>query len=239
MAQVQVVETGVVFRPQLEPEALRTVVEATEAAGVAELWVWEDCFLEGGLTTATAALAWSERLRIGIGLLPVALRNPALAAMEIATVARLFPGRLAAGLGHGDLGWMGQVGARAESPMTLLREHTAAVRDLLHGHRVDVDGRYVHLDGVTLGWPPAPPPPLLLGARGPRTLRLAGELADGVILDAVATRDDLRAALGEVDAGRAAAGRTDPFQVVVFLEPPAGLPAGALAAHERVQPPFE
>jgi alkanesulfonate monooxygenase SsuD/methylene tetrahydromethanopterin reductase-like flavin-dependent oxidoreductase (luciferase family) len=133
------------------------------------------------------------------------------------------------GLGHGVLDWMGQVGARAESPLTLLREHTTAVRDLLLGHRVDVDGRYVHLDGVALDWPPAQPPPLLLGARGPKTLRLAGELADGVILDAAATADDVRAACVEVDAGRATAGRTDPYQVVVYIEPPAGLAPGELA----------
>jgi alkanesulfonate monooxygenase SsuD/methylene tetrahydromethanopterin reductase-like flavin-dependent oxidoreductase (luciferase family) len=226
---VQIITTGVVFRPQSPPERLREVVEATEAAGVAELWLWEDCFWQGGLTAATAALAWSERLRIGIGLLPVALRNPALVAMEIATVARLFPDRFVPGLGHGVLDWMGQVGARAESPLTLLREHTAAVRDLLHGQRVDVDGRYVHLDGVTLDWPPAQPPPLLLGARGPKTLRLAGELADGVILDAVANPDDLRAALAEVDAGRAAAERTDPYRAVVYMEPPTGLSADELA----------
>jgi alkanesulfonate monooxygenase SsuD/methylene tetrahydromethanopterin reductase-like flavin-dependent oxidoreductase (luciferase family) len=221
--------TGVVFRPQSPPERLRQTVEAAEAAGVAELWLWEDCFLQGGLTAATAALAWSERLRIGIGLLPVALRNPAVAAMEIATLVRMFPDRLVPGLGHGVLDWMGQVGARAESPMALLREYTAAVRNLLHGHRVDVDGRYVHLDGVALDWPPAQPPPLLLGARGPKTLRLAGELADGVILDRAATPDDVRAARAEVDAGRAAAGRTDPYRVVVYVEPPAGLPAGELA----------
>jgi alkanesulfonate monooxygenase SsuD/methylene tetrahydromethanopterin reductase-like flavin-dependent oxidoreductase (luciferase family) len=223
------VTTGVVFRPQCPPERLREVVEATEAAGVAELWLWEDCFLEGGLTAATAALAWSERLRVGIGLLPVALRNPALVAMEIATVSRLFPGRLVPGLGHGVLDWMGQVGARAQSPLTLLREYTAAVRDLLHGCRVDVDGRYVHLDGVALDWPPAPPPPLLLGARGPKTLRLAGQVADGVILDDVTTVDGLRAACAEIDAGRAAAGRSDPYQVVVYLQPPVGLPADELA----------
>jgi alkanesulfonate monooxygenase SsuD/methylene tetrahydromethanopterin reductase-like flavin-dependent oxidoreductase (luciferase family) len=203
---MQVVTTGVVFRPQSPPERLREVVEAADAAGVGELWLWEDCFWEGGLTAAAAALAWSERLRIGIGLLPVALRNPAVVAMEIATLARLFPDRFVPGLGHGVLDWMGQVGARAESPMTLLREHTAAVRDLLHGHRVDVGGRYVHLDGVALEWPPAQPPPLLLGARGPKTLRLAGESADGVILDAAATPDDVRAACVEVEAGRAVAG---------------------------------
>src|ERR1700754_3016989 len=100
--------TGVVFRPEEPPERLRAVVSAVEAAGVAELWLWEDCFLEGGLTAAAAALAWSERLRVGIGLLPVPLRNPALAAMEIATVERLFPGRLVVTLGHGVLDWMGQ-----------------------------------------------------------------------------------------------------------------------------------
>ena len=226
---MQVVSTGVVFRPPSPPERLREVVEATEAAGVAELWLWEDCFWDGGLTAVTAALAWSERLRVGIGLLPVALRNPAVVAMEIATLARLFPDRFVPGLGHGVLDWMGQVGARAASPLTLLREHAAAVRDLLHGQRVDADGRYVRLDGVALDRPPAQPPPLLLGAGGPKTLRLAGELADGVILVAGTTPDVLRAARAEVDAGRAAAGRTDPYRVVVYLEPPIGLPADELA----------
>ena len=92
---------GVVFRPQSPPEALRGVVEAADAAGVDELWLWEDCFLEGGLTTSAAALAWSERVHVGIGLLPVPLRNPAVTAMEIATLARMFPGRFWPGLGHG------------------------------------------------------------------------------------------------------------------------------------------
>ena len=87
------ITTGVVFRPQSPPQRLREVVEATEAAGVAELWLWEDLLMEGGLTAAAAALAWSERLRIGIGLLPVTLRNPALVAMEIATLGHLFPDR--------------------------------------------------------------------------------------------------------------------------------------------------
>src|SRR3954452_10939836 len=134
---------GVVFRPQSPPEHLRAVVEHADAAGIAELWLWEDCFLEGGLTTAAAALAWSTGLRVGIGLLPVPLRNPALAAMEIATLARLFPERLVVALGHGVQEWMVQVGAAVESPMTLLREHTTAVRSLLAGENVDVEGRYV------------------------------------------------------------------------------------------------
>lgn len=178
-------DTGVVFRPQQPPEELRAVVEHAEAAGISELWLWEDCFLEGGLTTAAAALAWSERLVVGVGLLPVPLRNPALAAMEIATLARLFPGRLVVTLGHGVQEWMAQVGAAVDSPLTLLREHTAAVRSLLAGETVDAAGRYVRLDQVALDWPPPTPPRLLIGGRGPRTVALAGELADGILLDSV------------------------------------------------------
>jgi alkanesulfonate monooxygenase SsuD/methylene tetrahydromethanopterin reductase-like flavin-dependent oxidoreductase (luciferase family) len=210
---------GVTFRPQSPPEELREVARAAEAAGVAQLWLWEDCFREGGLSTATAALAWTERLHVAVGLLPVPLRNPALAAMEIATVARMFPGRFRPGLGHGVLEWMEQVGARAASPMTLLREYTTAVRELLHGRTVDVEGRYVRLRDVTLDWPPASPPPLLLGGRGPKTVGLAGEVADGVILDSVLTLDQIREGVANAAAGSRAAGRADePFDTVVFVE---------------------
>lgn len=177
--------TGVVFRPQSPPEELRAVVEHADAAGLTELWLWEDCFLEGGLTTAAAALAWSTRLHVCVGLLPVPFRNPALAAMEIATLARLFPGRFTVVLGHGIPEWMDQVGAAVSSPMTLLREHTQAVRSLLAGETVTVSGRYVRLDRVALDWPPAVVPTMLIGARGPRSVALAGEITDGVLLDSV------------------------------------------------------
>ncbi|GJF19306.1 hypothetical protein SHO565_03770 [Streptomyces sp. HO565] len=114
---------GVVFRPQLAPERLRAVSRVAEEAGLEELWLWEDCFLEGGISTAAAALAWTERLRVGVGLLPVPLRNVAVTAMEAATLHRMFPGRPILGVGHGVQDWMEQVGARAESPVTLLREY--------------------------------------------------------------------------------------------------------------------
>ena len=212
--------TGVVFRPQLPPEQLRAAVETAETAGVDELWLWEDCFLEGGLTTAAAALAWSERIRVGIGLLPVPFRNPALAAMELATLARLFPGRLTVALGHGVQDWMRQVGAAVDSPMTLLREHTSAVRALLAGETLDVRGRYVSLDKVTLDWPPPSPPTLLIGARGPKTIALAGEVSDGVLLDTVTDLDVVRRARETVGDK----------QVVVYTPIEPALPTGDVHA---------
>ena len=175
---------GIVFRPQLPPERLREFVAWAEAAGLDDVWLWEDCFLEGGLTSAAAALAWTGSLRVGLGLMPAPLRNPALAAMEIATLARLFPGRFVPAAGHGVLPWMDQVGARVASPMTLLREWVSAVRSLLHGETVTVSGQHVRLSQVALDWPPPVIPPLLVGARGPRTIALAGEIADGLVLDA-------------------------------------------------------
>jgi alkanesulfonate monooxygenase SsuD/methylene tetrahydromethanopterin reductase-like flavin-dependent oxidoreductase (luciferase family) len=209
---------GVTFRPQSPPEDLRAAAQAADLAGIAELWLWEDCFAEGGLTTAAAALSCSARIKVGVGLLPVPLRNPALAAMEIATLARMWPGRFMPGLGHGVQQWMGQIGAAVPSPMTLLREYTAAVRDLLQGGTVTADGRYVQLDQVKLDWPPEQVPPLRVGARGPRTVRLAGELADGVILDDVATAEDIRAACGLLAEGRTAVGRDGATHVTVFTE---------------------
>src|ERR1700710_1223440 len=141
---------GLIFPPDQPPERLRPVAVAADEAGLDQLWLWEDCFKESGIATAAAVLAWTQRLVVGIGLLPVPLRNVALAAMELATLERLFPGRVVPGVGHGVLDWMGQVGVRAGSPMTLLREYSVALQALLAGERVTTSGRYVQLDDVAL-----------------------------------------------------------------------------------------
>jgi len=186
---------GVIFRPQLPPDKLRGFVNAAEAAGLDDVWLWEDCFLEGGLTSAAAALAWTTSVRVGLGLMPVPFRNAALAAMEIATLARAFPGRFVPAAGHGVTRWMDQAGVLVESPMTLLREWVTATRGLLRGQTITANGVYVQLCGVALDWPPSAVPPVLVGARGPKTLALAGEIADGVVLDAGLSPEGVRAAV--------------------------------------------
>jgi alkanesulfonate monooxygenase SsuD/methylene tetrahydromethanopterin reductase-like flavin-dependent oxidoreductase (luciferase family) len=206
---------GAVYLPQFAPERLRSVARAADEAGLEELWLWEDCFWESGIATASAALAWTERLRVGVGLLPVPLRNVAIAAMEIATLQRLFPDRITIGVGHGVQDWMGQVGARAASPMTLLREYLSALQGLLRGQKLTVEGRYVKLDEVQLDWPPGPVP-LYVGAVGPKTLRLAGELADGVILTGGTTTEKV------AEAKRLSGGA----KIVVYLHAATG-PGGA------------
>lgn len=222
---------GLIFPPDRPPEQLRAAADAADRAGLEQLWLWEDCFKESGVATAAAILGWTERLVVGIGLLPVPLRNVALTAMELATIERLFPGRILPGVGHGVLEWMGQVGARAASPMTLLGEYTSALRRLLHGETVTVAGRYVRLTDVTLDWPPATAPPVLVGAVGDRTVRLAGESGDGVILTGETSPQRVGEVAGLVSAARASAGRSadGTARVVAFVPVDTRLDAGGVA----------
>ncbi|WP_068024528.1 LLM class flavin-dependent oxidoreductase [Nocardia mexicana] len=213
---------GAVSLPQVPPERLREVAHVAEQSGLEELWLWEDCFLGGGIATTATALASTERLRVGIGVLPVPLRTVAATAMEIATLERLFPGRGVWCVGHGVQDWMGQIGARAESPVTLLREYVDALRGLLAGERLTTDGRYVRLDDVALDWPPAQAPDIISAATGPRTLRLVGEIADGAILTAGTSAAALRRAVALLSEGRAKGDRSGSGRVLANLSTATG-----------------
>ena len=209
---------GAIVLPSNPPERLPALARAADQAGLEQLWLWEDCFLAGGVAAAVAALAATTRLQVGIGILPVPFRNVALAAMEIATLRRLFGARAIVGIGHGVQDWMEQVGAQVASPMTLLREYTTALRALLNGETVTTRGRYVRLDEVALDWPPEPAPELLIGATGPKTLALSGELADGTILTGGTAPSGVRTAKLHI-------GTEKDHELVVFV--PAATGSGA------------
>lgn len=178
------VRLGVAYVAAFEPEGLAAAAAAADSASLDEFWLWEDCFTHGGIATAATSLAFTENITVGIGLLPVPLRNVALTAMELASLHRIFPGRFKAGVGHGVQTWMDQVGARVESPMTLLREYQDVLRRLLAGENVEFDGRYLHVHEVALDYPPLSPVALMLGGKGPKSLRLAAHFGDGTLLDA-------------------------------------------------------
>src|SRR5699024_5434507 len=127
-----------------------------------------------------------------------AVRNPAFLAMEVASLAGMFPGRITIGLGHGVTAWMRQIGAWPASPLTLMRETAEALRRLLRGERVTMAGRYVRLDDVGLNRPPSVVPPIVAGVRGPRSLALAAEIMDGVMLSEPSTPEFLAWVRGQV-----------------------------------------
>ena len=208
---------GCVYRPQFAPERLAAAATAADESGLDELWLWEDCFLAGGIAAAAIALSHSDRLTVGVGVLPVPMRNVALTAMEIATLARSFPGRVRIGVGHGVQEWMAQIGEKVPSPMTLLREYLTCLTALLRGERVSFQGRYVNLDNVVLDCPPDPDVELLAAAGGPKTLRLSGELATGTVITSGTTPAGLRAALEHVREGRAIRSDPRPHSVVTYV----------------------
>lgn len=155
--------------------------QASAAAGLDELWVPEDLGLHGGVALVASLLAAVERVPVGLAIAPAAARHPAFLAMQAATLAQLHPGRLRLGIGHGMPRWMRQLGVWPRSPLTHLAETFEAVRGLLAGNDVHLDGHEVTVEGVRLDTAPVEVP-LLAGVRGPRSLELAARVADGVVL---------------------------------------------------------
>lgn len=191
---------GVLLPRDLPADRILPFARTADRLGFDQLWVVEDCFYRGGVAQASAVLAATERITVGIGILPAAARNAVFTAMELATLAELFPGRVLAGIGHGMPGWMRQVGADPASRLTMLAEHLSAVRALLRGERVTVDGRYVRLAGAKLENPPGTAPPVLAGVRGPKSLAVSGKHADGTILAEPVTPEYLAAAREQIAA---------------------------------------
>lgn len=192
---------GSCFHRDHDPATVMAQAGAAEQAGYDEFWVIEDCFFTAGVSLAAAALTATDHIGVGIGIMPVVARNPAVTAMEIATLAGLAPGRFHAGLGHGVQSWMAQMHEQRDSPLTVLDETLVAVRRLLDGQRVTCDGRYVKLDDVALEVPSSPVPMVSAGVRGPKSLQVSGREADGTILADFVNPTYLRWAREQIAAG--------------------------------------
>jgi len=199
---------GVVLPPDLPHELFLEFARRAEQVGLDEVWVFEDCFLRGGIAQASVVLSRTSRIRVGVGILPAGARNVAFASLDIATLAELFPGRLLVGIGHGMPAWMRQLGAWPASPVTLLEEYIGALRSILAGRRTTVTGRHVTVRDVELHRPPAVPPPVFAGVRGPRSLAASGRVADGTVLAEPVTPEYLRAALAHIGGASGTAAAT-------------------------------
>lgn len=207
---------GIMFRREHPPEALPSFARRAEEAGFDELWLVEDCFYGSGITSAAMALACTDSIKVGLGIMPAVARNPVFTAMEIATLARLYPGRFLPGLGHGVASWMRQIGAFPRSQLRALEEVTIAVRQLLAGEKVSIKGTEVHLEDAWLVHPPQRIPPISLGVRGPKSLALSGRVADGTILAEYAAPAYVTWARGQIAKGQQEAGRTGNHRLTIF-----------------------
>lgn len=222
---------GALLPRDLPTELVLPYARRAEEVGLAELWVVEDLGFRGGIAQAAAVLGATDRITVGIGILPAAARNEVFAAMELAALAQLHPGRLIVGIGHGMPDWLRRVGAWPARPLHRLASTTSTIRDLLRGLPVVNVGR----DGEHREWgldPSAVPgvaPPVVLGVRGPRSIALAGSIADGVVLAEPVTPEYVRAVREQ--AGRPAG---DGWSVAGYL--PAAVDDDAESALAAVRP---
>ncbi|HVP01839.1 MAG TPA: LLM class flavin-dependent oxidoreductase [Solirubrobacteraceae bacterium] len=134
------------------------------------------------LTVLAVYACATERIRLGTGVVPIYSRTPATMAQEAATIDDVSDGRLNLGLGvsHRPVveGWHGQ---RIGKPVTEMREYMSIVRAILHGQEPPAGQTWrtsFRLGGIG----PFPDLPIYLAGLSPNMLRLAGEIADGVIL---------------------------------------------------------
>ena len=117
-------------------------------------------------------------------------RGPATLAMSAAGLAEIAPGRFILGIGSGsDVIVESWNGGAFEQPLTRVRETTQFLRQALAGERVVFRGETFAVDGFRLSRPPGPPIPIYVAALRAGMLALAGEVADGVILNWLAPGD--------------------------------------------------
>jgi probable F420-dependent oxidoreductase len=194
------------------------VAVRAESLGYTDVWTAEvggpDAF-----SPLAAIAARTERVRLGVALVPVFTRPPALTAMSAASIQALSGGRFVLGVGSSSPAivgsWMGQA---FEQPVDRVREYVEVLRELLAGRKASYRGSTLRTEGFRLQIEPGAPVPIHVGALGPRMCRLAGAVADGVLFFLM-TPEGCAAALKEVAEGAREAGR-DPEEIDSFVRLP-------------------
>jgi alkanesulfonate monooxygenase SsuD/methylene tetrahydromethanopterin reductase-like flavin-dependent oxidoreductase (luciferase family) len=214
---------GLDARLGLSFDELRAAARAAEGFGFESLWT-----PAGGVPDSFhVCAAWSEdtALRTGISVVPAArMWTPPALAAQAATLAQRSGGRFVLGLGTGGYGpdFWASVGL-PNRPIAVMREYVTQIRALLDGDQVD-SGEIIGGAGQGApGWPRTsalgvrdlPSAPVYLAALGPQMLRLAGEAADGVLLN-WASPEQIAYSREQVDAGAARAGR-EPGSVPLMM----------------------
>ena len=212
------VRTGITVPtiPAPPPIAKSAIAAAKEwcAKGYEEIWLAEvntgDAYaLAGALSQAVPGV------RIGVGVTPLLTRTPFIHAMAGATLHELTDGNFALGLGISSENIVRDWGGQPyDKPLTRMREYLQVVRGALAGEKVNFEGKTLNASKLRLANKLEGKVPIYLGALNPGMLRLAGALADGVVLNMV-PESALPQVLGEVRKGAEEAGR-DPGELEVI-----------------------
>lgn len=192
--------TGLIFlgAPSV-PEQVELAVRAEER-GFESVWVAETRITRDAIVPMAAIAAATRRIRIGSGILNVYTRHPVTLAISFVGLNELAPGRIVMGLGPGSPLILEPQGIPFDLPLTRLREYSEVIPRLLRGEVVTYSGKTVtlrgaQLDDVLTNSSASVPPgdlALWLGVTGPKAIELAGELADGLLMNTCLPTDYVR-----------------------------------------------
>jgi 5,10-methylenetetrahydromethanopterin reductase len=186
-------------------------VAYAESRGFDAVWQAESRLVREATVPLAAYAAITERIRVGSGVVDCWSRNPARLAATFSTLDDLAPGRVLLGLGAWWDPLARKVGIDRARPLTVMREVVAVVRALLHNETVTFAGHYVHFDGVELDYVyqerRPKDVPIYIGATGMQMLELAGEIADGVVLNYLVSPGYNDRAMERLQVGLDRAGR--------------------------------
>ncbi len=200
----------------LGSSAMIDIAQSAQAQGYSSVWTVEATGTDAFSTLGAICHAAPE-LDLATGIIPIQLRTPPLVAMTAATLQWLRPDRdVLVGLGVSAPGILRQHGAPApDRPIAMMREYVALLRECLSGETVTFEGDFWQVRrfrlAVRLG---EQRPKIVLAALNPQMLRLAGEIADGVLLNYVPA-SHVPAAVSEVRAGGDA-------QIICYVHAAAG-----------------
>jgi 5,10-methylenetetrahydromethanopterin reductase len=203
-----------VLQPVDAPGEFREMVAEIERLGYGHLWLTDSSLhARNCYSYLTLAAAHSSRLLLGTAVTNPATRHPGITAAAAATVDEVSGGRMILGIGAGDRPLLA-LGLKP-SPLADIEAAITSIRRLWRGEHVDTSAAGFRLDGAHLRFGARPDIQVFVSASGPKTLELAGRLADGVILLVGLFPEALRWAIAHVSRGAEAAGRPRP-PVAVF-----------------------
>ena len=217
----------------------RSINDAVERVKLAESLGYEAayCTHVAGRDRSTVSAIYAtatERIRLGTGVVPIYSRTPATMAQEAATLADVSGGRFNLGIGvsHRPVVefWHGQT---IDKPVTEMREYASIVRAILRGEAPPAGEKWQSQFALS-GLGPFPDLPILFAALSPNMLRLAGEIADGVVLWLCNPNYIRDVVVPTVREGREKAGKTlEGFDIVPAV--PAALTDDVAGAYEAMR----
>jgi 5,10-methylenetetrahydromethanopterin reductase len=182
-----------------------------EARGFHSVWQAESRLVREATVPMAAIASVTDRITVGSAVVDCWTRNAARLAATFSTLDDLAPGRIVLGIGAWWDPLAAKVGITRSKPLGMMREIVTTVRALLHNETVTFHGEHVHLDGVELDYVyqerRPKDVPIYIGATGMQMMALAGEIADGVVLNYLVSPDYNDRAMEALAEGAARAGR--------------------------------